>query len=98
MLKVRVLVTVVLFDSDRASVTALDQSWLAPTVTDAIGPRSIHPAVASTETPWLLVMVVDFSFVSESEAETDMTGDRSQDSPPLQLNVLPSTCCCPALV
>jgi hypothetical protein len=36
-----------------------------------------------TETPWLVVRVVDFSFVCEVETVAVMAGDRSQDSPPL---------------
>lgn len=98
MLSVRDLVTEFSVDSDIALVTALVQSVLKPAVTDAIGPTSWKPAVILIETPVVVERVVDFSFVIESEAVTDIDGDRLHDSPPLQASVFPSICCGPDLV
>lgn len=98
MLSVRVFVVVRVSVMAMPSVSAVDQSCVYPTVTVAVGPRIMYPAIILTDklSPWL--WVTDFSFVRDEETETDTDCKMSQVVPPLQLSVWPSTCCGPALV
>jgi hypothetical protein len=99
MVKVKDAVTVLDVVSDVAWVTESDQSFENVSVTDIIGPSIIiKPAMILTEKPVDVVEVTDCSFIIETEALTDIAGEMLQDSPPVQLSVLPRICCFPGLV
>lgn len=79
MLKVRDLVTVFVLDCPTESVTPLVQSSLTVPVTVAVGPINMKPAVTDSDTPEVSEKLTECSLDTELEAETDITGDISQD-------------------
>jgi hypothetical protein len=92
------LVTVSDVEVPVESATAFAQSWLYPTVTVAIGPMNMTPAVALTETPSVVVRVVDFSAETLVDTEVVKLCEISHDAPPVQLRLSPLTCWAPDFV
>jgi hypothetical protein len=78
--------------------TASENSLLYPAVTVSVGPVNIHPAMTSTDQPWLFVYVVDFSLDTLEETLASKLIDMSQPMSDPQGKELPSTTCLPDLV